>query len=138
MSDVAATIEKIEYVDSLHLVTFRCGQVQLKMVSLELNAQMQVGSRVKLGCKPTAVAVARTDRVDDLETVLSYTNRIPVMIEQLEKGKLLATLNLSFGTAFLEAIVTAESVDRLALRKGVDVVALIKVTELFIAEVLDD
>jgi molybdopterin-binding protein len=138
MSRLIATIEKIERVDNLHLVTFQCCGEHLKMVSLELGKQMQVGTHVVLGCKPTAVAVAKIKEGESLDQTLSYTNQIAVKVEKIQQGVLLASVMLSFGAASLEAIVTAESIDRLQLEEGEHVTALIKVSELSIVEVLDD
>jgi len=138
MSRLIATIEKIERVDNLHLVTFLCCGEVLKMVSLELGERMRVGTRVVLGCKPTAVAVAKIKEGESLDQTLSYTNQIAVKVEKIQQGELLASVMLSFGAASLEAIVTAESIDRLQLEEGEHVTALIKVSELSIVEVLDD
>jgi molybdopterin-binding protein len=138
MSRLTASIKKIERVDNLHLVTFQCYGKSLKMVSLELGERMQVGTHVVLGCKPTAVAVAKVKEGESLGQQLSYTNQIAVKIEQIRQGELLSNLVLSFGAALLESIVTAESVDRLQLQEGEHVTALIKVSELSIVEVLDD
>jgi len=138
MSRLIATIEKIERVDNLHLVTFHCCGEVLKMVSLELGERMRVGTRVVLGCKPTAVAVAKIKEGESLDQTLSYTNQIAVKVEKIQQGELLASVMLSFGAASLEAIVTAESIDRLQLEEGEHVTALIKVSELSIVEVFDD
>jgi len=139
MSHLIAKIEKIESVDTLNIVSFDCEEQKLQMVSLELAEEIQVGVRVKLVCKPIAVALAKpTGEVKSFRSMLSYSNQLKVQIDSIKKGKILSSLGLSLGTFSLESIMGTDAVERLSLKEGDEVIALIKANELSILEVLDD
>ncbi len=139
MSQLTASIESIESVESLNIITFNCAGQKLKMVSLELNKTVQRGKNVILACKPTSVAIAKpTTGTEDFSSILSYANQIKVKIVSLQVGQLLCSVLLSFGDFTLESIVSTDAVERLQLNEGDEVIALIKANELSILEVLDD
>ena len=139
MSHLIATIEKIESVDDLNIVTFVCAGQKLQMVSLELSEEIQPAVRVKLACKPIAVALAKpTVDVENFYSILSYSNQLKVQIASIEKGKLLSSILLELGTFSLESIMGTDAVERLSLKEGDEVIALIKANELSIFEVLND
>ena len=139
MSHLKATIEKIESVDDLNIVTFDCAGQKLQMVSLELSEEIQPKVKVKLACKPIAVALAKpTMDVENFSSILSYSNQLKVQIDSIERGKLLSSILLRLGTFSLESIMGTDAVERLSLEEGDDVIALIKANELSILEVLND
>ena len=139
MSHLIATIEKIESVDDLNIVTFVCAGQKLQMVSLELSEEIQPKVKVKLVCKPTAVALAKpTIDVESFCSMLSYSNQLQVQITSIERGKLLSSILLKLGSFSLESMTSTDAVERLDLKEGDEVIALIKANELSILEVLDD
>ena len=139
MSNLTATIKKIESVDTLNIVTFVCAGQKLQMVSLELSEAIQPGVNVKLACKPTAIALAKpTVAVESFCSMLSYSNQLRVQIAAVDRGKLLSSIVLTLGAFSLESIMGTDAVERLALQKGDEVIALIKANELSILEVLHD
>ncbi len=139
MSHLKASIEKIECVDSLNIVTFLCAGQKLQMVSLELPEEVQPGVQVKLACKPTAVALAKpTVNVESFCSMLSYSNQLKVQIVAIDRGKLLSSIVLKLGAFSLESMTSTDAVKRLDLQKGDEVIALIKANELSILEVLHD
>ena len=82
MSHLKATIEKIENVDDLNIVIFDCAGQKLQMVSLELSEEIQPKVKVKLACKPIAVALAKpTMDVENFSSILSYSNQLKVQID---------------------------------------------------------
>jgi len=138
MSHLIATIEKIESVDDLNIVTFVCANQKLQMVSLELSEEIQPKVKVKLVCKPTAVALAKpTIDVESFYSMLSYSNQLQVQITSIERGKLLSSILLKLGSFSLESMTSTDAVERLDLKEGDEVIALIKANELSILEVLD-
>ena len=139
MSYLKATIEKIESIDDLNIVTFVCAGQKLQMVSLELSEVICTGIEVKLACKATAVALAKpTMDVESFCSMLSYSNQLKVQISSIEKGKLLSSILLELGTFSLESMTSTDAVERLDLHEGDEVIALIKANELSILEVLND
>jgi len=139
MSQIVATIGKIESVESLNVVTFVSNGSRLTMVSLELGEKISVGRNVTLSCKPTSVALAKPEILrNERGEMLSYANQIAVTITSVTKGKLLSSVLLRFGDATLEALIITASLEQMGLKEGDAAVALIKVSDLSILEVLDD
>lgn len=130
MSNFYAKIIDIQNETSLNIVTFQTQETILKMISLELNEEIRVGTNVLLSCKATNVALAKK-----LHGELSYSNQIPMQIESMEAGKLLSSLNLRQGNLKLESIITTASLQRMQLKVGERVTALIKSSDLSIMEI---
>jgi len=72
----------------------------------------------------------------DSETLgeLSARNRLPGFIEEVRIDGLLAQVRLRVGEHRLTAVVTADAVRALKLRRGDDAIAVIKSTEVMIAK----
>ena len=109
MSQFVATIKKINSIDNLNIVEFDFHGLTLKMMSLDLNADVQVGKKVKLSVKPTNISIAK-----NLIGEISLSNQI------------------------VESIITVDSSKRMNLQIGESVTILIKASNLSIAEVLND
>lgn len=138
MSQIIAKIEDIKSVASLNIVRFSCAGQILQMVSLELSDAMRQGRSVTLACKPTSVALAKPAiPLEDFSAMLSYSNQLNVEIVSIEQGALLSSVMLRLGEFMLESITSTESIDRLGLKEGDRVLALIKANELSILEVRD-
>ena len=135
MNRFQATITQIESEGSLHIVTFDFEGTQLRMMSLELGAEVRVGCVVILTIKSTYIALAKTSAVSFADSV-SYTNLIPATIVKIKQGKLLSSIALDAGGYRLESIITRSSSERMKLVAGETVTMLIKASELSIAEVL--
>jgi molybdopterin-binding protein len=139
MSQLIATIENIESVESLNIVTFKCNGETLKMMSLDLHESVQIEKKVILACKPTSVALAKpTVGQQEFSEMLSYANQIKVKISSMDVGVLLSSIKLQFGDFVLESIITSASVERMELNENDELLALIKANELSIQEVLND
>ena len=133
MSQLVATIKKINSIDNLNIVEFDFHGLTLKMMSLDLNADVQVGKKVKLSVKPTNISIAK-----NLIGEISLSNQIVATIENLENGQLLSSVSLKVHNTLLESIITVDSSKRMNLQIGESVTILIKASNLSIAEVLND
>ena len=133
MSQLVATIKKINSVDNLNIVEFDFHGLTLKMMSLDLNADVQVGKKVKLSVKPTNISIAK-----NLIGEISLSNQIVATIENLENGQLLSSVILKINDTLLESIITVDSSKRMNLQIGEVVTILIKASNLSIGEVLND
>lgn len=139
MSQLIASIKNIQSVESLNIVTFICNGESLKMMSLDLSQNVQVGKRVILGCKPTSVALAKSSiHPQEFSKMLSYANQIKVNVDSIEVGELLSVVKVRFGDFILESIITTEALEKMKLQKNDELLALIKANELSIQEVLND
>ncbi len=129
---IEAKVIQIENCDSLHIVKFDFLGQTLSMMSLELDRAIEVGTRVLLQVKPSHVAIGK-----NISGELSYSNQLKAEILFVENGTLLSSLRLQIGeNSILESIITHNSSQKMDLKIGDEVTALIKASELSIAKVL--
>ena len=133
MSQIIATIKKIHNIDNLNIVEFDFFGKTLKMMSLDLNKNVQIGKKVKLAVKPTNISIAK-----NLFGEISLSNQIVVNIKNVENGQLLSSIILEVNDTTFESIITADSSKRMNLQKNEQVTILIKASDLSIMEVLND
>ena len=133
MSNFIATIKKINSVDNLNIVEFDFNGITLKMMSLDLNDDVQIGKKVRLLVKPTNISLAK-----NLVGEISLSNQIVATIQSLENGQLLTSVILKINDTLLESIITVDSSKRMNLQIGEVVTILIKASNLSIGEVLND
>jgi molybdopterin-binding protein len=75
----------------------------------------------------------RTERPTGLIVALSGRNRLRGFVEEVRMDGLLAQVRLRIGDQTLTAVITADAVSELKLRRGDDAMAIIKSTEVMIA-----
>ena len=131
MSSLIAIVKEIESCDSLHIVKFEINGETLSMMSLDLNQNIKIGTKVKLVVKPSHIAIAK-----NFSGEVSYSNKLDSTISSIENGKLLSSITLSFYDNTLESIITVNSSKKMDLKVGDKVIAFIKASELSIGEVL--
>ncbi|AXX88540.1 transporter [Arcobacter suis] len=133
MSQLVATIKKINSVDNLNIVEFDFNGLTLKMMSLDLNDDVKIGKKVELSVKPSNISIAK-----NLIGEISLSNQIVATIQSLENGQLLTSVILKINDTLLESIITVDSSKRMNLQIGEVVTILIKASNLSIGEVLND
>ncbi len=131
MNYIRAVVSEIQRVDSLNIVSLKAGEEALKMIALELDRGIHVGTEVILGAKATNISLAK-----DLQGLLSISNKIHCKVESMNLGELLCSVKFFFLDEVLESIITKDSAMRMKLQVGDEVLALIKSSELSIVEVL--
>lgn len=133
MSQIIATIKKINNIENLNIVEFDFAGFSLKMMSLDLNKDIQVGKKVKLAIKPTNIIIAK-----DLLGEISLSNKFVATIQELENGQLLSSIILKIDDTLLESIITKDSSQRLNLKINDKVTILIKASDISIYEIIND
>lgn len=133
MSKFIATIKKIQSIDNLNIVEFDFCGLTLKMMSLDLNDDVEIGKKVKLSVKPSNISIAK-----NLSGEISLSNKIVATIQSLENGQLLTSVILKINDTLLESIITVDSSKRMNLQIGEVVTILIKASNLSIEEVIND
>ena len=133
MSQIIATIKDIRNVDSLNIVEFGFYNHTLKMVSLNLNKEITLNKKVKLSIKPTNILIAK-----NLQGEISISNQLKAKIVKVENGELLSSILLKVEDTILESIITVDSSKNMNLVKDEEVLILIKASDLFIQEVIDE
>jgi molybdopterin-binding protein len=133
MSQIIATIKNIRNVDSLNIVEFGFYNHTLKMVSLNLSKQISINKKVQLSIKPTNILIAK-----NLQGEISISNQLKAKIVKVENGELLSSILLKVEDTILESIITVDSSKNMNLVKDEEVLILIKASDLFIQEVIDE
>ena len=129
MNKIAATITDIQRADAINIVYFDAGGQTMCMMALELNEQLVIGSKVKVGTKATNIALAQK-RVE----TISISNQLEVTIKSINMGTLLCSVNFDFAGQLWESVITRDSALRMQLAVDEKIVALIKSSELSIVE----
>lgn len=85
--------------------------------------------------QPEAPARRRSPVDDEALGGLSARNRLHGYVEEVRVDGLLAQVRLRVGTQSLTAVITADAVRSLKLKRGDDAIAIVKSTEVMIAKV---
>ena len=133
LNKIKALVKKINHHDGVNIVEFDFNGIKLSMISLELSSSIKVGTRVILGVKPSHITLAK-----NLSGQISASNNFEAKITNIEKGELLAVVNMEIFNTSFESLITVNSVHRMDLKKGDSIAVLIKAGELFIKEVCND
>lgn len=133
MSQLVATIKKINSVDNLNIVEFDFDGITLKMMSLDLDKEIQINKKVKLSVKSSNVIIAK-----NLLGEISLSNQLVATIQSIENGELLSSVILKLNETTFESLITVDSSKRMNLQVGEEVQILIKASNLSIQEVLND
>jgi molybdopterin-binding protein len=133
MSQLVATIKKINSVDNLNIVEFDFDGITLKMMSLDLDKEVQINKKVKLSVKSSNVIIAK-----NLFGEISLSNQLVATIQSIENGELLSSVILKVNETTFESLITVDSSKRMNLQVGEKVQILIKASNLSIQEVLND
>lgn len=131
MNYIKASVTSIDSFDGITIVGFSAGNEVLTMMSLELDRSLKVGSDVILAVKATTVSLSR-----EKSALLSISNQLPVQISSINEGELLSSIKLSFENSTIESIITKSSAVRMGLKPDDEIVALVKASDLAIAEIL--
>jgi len=131
MNKIPAMVINIQNVQNLTQVTFATTLHTLKMIGLELPQHIKQNTQLLLTCKATNIAIAKKS-----DMLLSFSNQLHVTVKEIEMGALLCALKLSFEDTILESIITADSAKRMTIQTGDTVIALIKSSDLSIAEIV--
>ncbi|HIP13340.1 MAG TPA: transporter [Arcobacter sp.] len=133
MSNIIATISDIKNCDSLHIVEFIFHSQTLSMMSLELNENIKIGTKVKLAIKSSHISLAKNFNGD-----VSFENKLPTKVISIENGELLSSVTLSVFDTTLEAITTRKSIENMDLKVEDNITAFIQMSELSIVEIVND
>jgi molybdate transport system regulatory protein len=132
MNRLYGLVKELETEGEISLVDVDVSGIRITALVLETRssaAYLAPGKPVTVLFKESEVSLA----VGPLPRI-SIRNRIACEVVSLATGGLLAHATLSFGTARLHALVSARAARELELRPGSRVHALIKATEVGLAE----
>ncbi len=133
LNSIKTTVKKINNYEELNIVEFDFKNITLSMMGLELPNGIKEGTNVILGVKPSHVTIAKSYNLE-----VSYSNKIKGHIIDIIEGKLLCNIIISCEDTKIESLITKKTKENMHLKIGDKVIVLIKSTELFIKEILDD
>ena len=133
LNSINVKVKKIHNHDELNIVDFDYQGTTLDMMGLELPNGIKKGTNVILGMKPSHVTIAKSYNLE-----ISYSNRIKAKVIKIIEGKLLCNVIMSNNETKIESLITKKTKENMHLRVGDKVTILIKSSELFIKEILDD
>ncbi len=133
LNKIKAIVKNIDHHDGVNIVEFDFQGIKLSMISLELTSEIQVGTKVILGVKPSHITLAK-----NLSGQISASNNFETTITNIEQGKLLSVVNMQVFNTNFESLITVNSVQRMDLKTGDKITVLIKAGELYIKEVCSD
>jgi len=131
MNYIYAKVSSIQESNNITIVSFEAGETNLKMMSLSLNTNIKVGTKVKLGVKASSIALCK-----NLSGMISISNKLDCSVASIREGDLLCSIKLSFNETTLESITTKDSALNMEIKQGENIIALIKASELSILEIL--
>ena len=131
MNIFVATVISIESTQNLNIVKFSFFDEILTMMSLDLNSNIKIGSKVKLTLKATHITLAK-----NFNGLVSDSNQLPAKIKLLNNGELLSSVELVVHNTTLESIVTLQDSNKMDLKIDDDVTIFINPSELSIVNII--
>jgi molybdate transport system regulatory protein len=121
------TISAVESAGHVRLVDVNVNGTTFSAILLETAERLHPGATVTLVFKETEVSLAK-----NLSGLISLRNRLPAQVRTVEKGQVLAKVTLDYQGINVVSIITTRSAERLDLKAGDAVEALVKANEMTI------
>ena len=132
MNSLKGEIEQIDISGNLSLVGIKVGECQFKSIVVETPETvdyLKVGGAVDVLFKETEVIIGIGENMQ-----ISLRNKMISTITAIEKGKLLAKLVLQTNAGKVISIITSNAVEKLNLKEGTQVMAMVKTNEILLAK----
>ena len=127
MNRQRGTITAVESAGHVRLVDVNVNGTIFSAILLEVAERLHPGTTVTLAFKETEVSLAK-----NLSGLISLRNRLPEQVRAVEKGQVLAKVTLDYQGLDVVSIITTRSAERLDLKAGDAVEALVKANEMTI------
>lgn len=131
MNYIRAVVVDIQNVDAINIVSFEADSQTMKMISLELDNRVQIGSEVLLAVKSTNIALAK-----GIIAHISISNQLKAQIKSIDYGAILCSVKIFFAQSQIESIITKEAAVNMDLQVNDNIISLIQANEISIYEVL--
>ncbi len=129
MNHIPAKVTEIERHEGITIVTFSAAEEVMRMMALELDHSIMPETGVILSVKASNISLGIAPVGE-----LSISNQLKATITKIDNGKVLSSVKFRTGETELESIITRESAERMRLKAGDSVIAMIKSSELSIVE----
>lgn len=129
MNQLKGHINNLQQYEGLILLDIGLGSTSVKSILLgDDDKHYKIGNSVHILFKETELIISK-NKTD----LISLQNQFRCEIIAIEKGKLLSQIELKFGDFSLTSIITSLSSDRLDLKIGDLVTALVKTNEIMVS-----
>ena len=128
MNIIDAIITDIKKYEGISAVSFDASGMHIGMVALELDAELQIGTKVLLKVKATNVALAK-----GINAQISIANQLKAVVEDVANGVILCSVKLNIQGTVIESIITQSSALSMDIKAGDELIALIKSNDISIA-----
>jgi len=128
---LSGTIKDLQVHGNLTLVKVGVSDITFTSIVIETPETapyLSIGTPIKVMFKETEVIIGKSG------ADISLQNQIPVKVVSIEQGQLLSQLNLQYQEYTLCSIITSNAVKQLQLQPGVEVIAMIKTSEIMLSE----
>lgn len=133
MNKIEGVIRNVRESASLSLVKVDIGCCELTAVIIETaeSAEWLRAGRPVHAVFNEPEVILSLNAYDDI----SLRNRIPCRIEGIDRGALLSRVSLNTGSQELRSVITSEAVDKLGLKAGMHVWAMVKTNEVMLGPI---
>ena len=129
MNQLKGHINNLQQYEGLIFLDISVGSSSVKSILLDDDqVEYEIGNSVNVLFKETELIISK-NKTD----LISLQNQFRCEIIAIEKGKLLSQIELKFGDFYLTSIITSLSTDRLDLKIGDLVTALVKTNEIMVS-----
>ncbi len=103
MNKIIAKIIEIKSLERLNLVKCKVNAQIVNVLLLELNLDLEIGKKVELIIKPTAISISKQKCV--------FENVLKAKIKEIEKGEIISSILVDVEGFRLEILMLSELVD---------------------------
>jgi len=131
MNSLVGEISNIKSDEHFSIVEMMVDENIFKSIIIETPETvpfLKTGNKINIMFKESEVSIAK-----ELKGRLSLQNKIPCIIKEIEKGKLLSKIILDFNSKKIVSVITTGAVEQLELKENDDVLALVKTNEVILA-----
>jgi len=132
MNRLTGRIENVESSGNLNLVKLRVHDQLISSIIIGQRGHeccLSLGNEVEIIFNESEVSLGKIE-----SGVISLSNQIPCTVKEIQHGKVLSRVLLTFGDYEISSLITSASVVRMALKASDEVTAFIKTTEVFLKE----
>jgi len=132
LNKIKATVVSQKHSNGLARIEALSEGYLFRLLVFEDKSVRENGANVYLLIKESEIALSKSKH-----SGISISNQLECSIAEIKKGEILCEIILNFGHIKLSSMITTESVERLELRAGNTVCALVKANEIYL-ESIDD
>ena len=133
MNKLKGFIKSIKSSKSISIVEVKVGNQIFKSVVLETpesSSYLKEKNEVYILFKETEVAIGKNFYGD-----ISLSNKIKCKIVNIEEGKIISKIELTFEDKNIISIITTDSLKKMNLKENDEIIAFIKANEVYLMEV---